>query len=334
VNHAPAGQWIARAKAGYFEVEAVLDELQDKIDRLRLDIPEADKLEQAMIELGVREAHRYGWNDTYTFTKWMGEQILLKALHGHALTILRPSIVESTLQEPVPGWLEGVKVADAVILAYAREKVTLFPGKPNAIIDIIPVDLVANAIILSTVEALACQPALRIYQVSSSSCNPLKIRQLVDCVQEEACENHARYDRLFYRKPQRRFFMIPRWIFHLTMLSGFFAMQAWSKVASLFGGGTTRMVAVANLDATLKLSLVFSFYTAPNYIFSNDKLQGLAARASAASAAKYPVSADCFDWRHYLRKIHVPGLNQYALKPRRRNANAADKAGVEQEKPA
>src|SRR5690606_41488011 len=64
----------------------------------------------------------YGWNDTYTFTKWMGEQLLMKGLDGKTLTILRPSIVESTLKSPAPGWIEGVKVADAIILAYARDR--------------------------------------------------------------------------------------------------------------------------------------------------------------------------------------------------------------------
>lgn len=64
-------------------------------------------------------------------------------------------------------------MADAIILAYAREKVTLFPGKRTGVIDVIPVDLVANAIILAAAEAVADSPRHRIYQCCSGSSNPV-----------------------------------------------------------------------------------------------------------------------------------------------------------------
>ena len=40
----------------------------------------------------------------------MAEQLLLHHFKGQTLTILRPSIIESTYQEPVAGWIEGVKL--------------------------------------------------------------------------------------------------------------------------------------------------------------------------------------------------------------------------------
>jgi hypothetical protein len=30
-----------------------------------------------LTELGIKEANYHGWNDTYTFTKWMGEQLAM-----------------------------------------------------------------------------------------------------------------------------------------------------------------------------------------------------------------------------------------------------------------
>jgi len=45
--------------------------------------------------------------------------------------------------------VEGVKVADAIILAYAREKTPFFPARTDGVIDIIPADLVANSLILA-----------------------------------------------------------------------------------------------------------------------------------------------------------------------------------------
>jgi fatty acyl-CoA reductase len=52
-------------------------------------------LERRLTELGIAEANRHGWNDTYTFTKWMGEQLAMRGMTGRAMTIVRPSIIES-----------------------------------------------------------------------------------------------------------------------------------------------------------------------------------------------------------------------------------------------
>ena len=93
----------------------------------------------------------------------------MEALQDSTLTIVRPAIIESTYREPVPGWVEGVKVADAIILAYAREKTPFFPARANGVIDIIPADLVANSLILAAAEALAMPGKHRIYQCSTGS---------------------------------------------------------------------------------------------------------------------------------------------------------------------
>ena len=54
------------------------------------------------------------------FTKAMGEQILTAERGDVPLAIIRPSIVEGAWQEPFPGWIEGVRMADPLILAYAK----------------------------------------------------------------------------------------------------------------------------------------------------------------------------------------------------------------------
>ena len=63
------------------------------------------------------------------------------------ITIVRPSIVESALAKPRPGWIRGFRMADPVILSYAHGLLKEFPGVPKGIIDVIPVDLVTAAII-------------------------------------------------------------------------------------------------------------------------------------------------------------------------------------------
>lgn len=304
---------IRQMPAGYYDVEPVIAALQQQVEAVCARVSEPKARAQALIELGLTQARGYGWNDTYTFTKWLGEQLLLARLQYNGLTILRPSIVESTLQEPVPGWIEGVKVADAIILAYAREKVTFFPGQPSAIIDIIPADLVANSIILSAAEALVSERALRIYQCCSSQRKPVRIRQVIDAVQDAGMNRYASYPNLFPRRPRRPFVMVPNLMFRLMIAT--LCAGLWLKT-KLLRSSAASSARQASVETTLKLALIFSFYTRPDYTFSNRALLALAQRMGEVDRALFPVDPQAVDWREYIGNSHLAGLDCYSLAPR------------------
>ncbi|WP_029653149.1 fatty acyl-CoA reductase [Marinobacter daepoensis] len=311
----PAGEAVPRSPDGYYEIEELVRLLTDKIEDVQARYS-GKVLEKKLVDLGIREANRYGWSDTYTFTKWLGEQLLLKALNGRTLTILRPSIIESALEEPAPGWIEGVKVADAIILAYAREKVTLFPGKRSGVIDVIPVDLVANSIILSLAEALAEPGRQRIYQCCSGGSNPISLGEFIDHLMAESKDNYAAYDHLFYRQPSKPFVAVNRSLFDLVVSGVRLPLSLTDRVLKLLGNSRDLKV-LRNLDTTQSLATIFGFYTAPDYVFRNDELMALASRMGEVDKGLFPVDARHIDWKRYLRKIHLAGLNRYALKERK-----------------
>mgnify|MGYP001554429626 CR=1 FL=1 len=88
-----------------------------------------------MVELGKARAQGLGWPDAYAYTKAVGERALLESRRDLPLTIVRPSIIESALAEPVPGWIRGFRMADPVISAYAKGLLKEFPGVPEGGID-------------------------------------------------------------------------------------------------------------------------------------------------------------------------------------------------------
>jgi len=69
-----------------------------------------------------------------------------------------------------------------------------------------------------------------------------------------------------------------------------------------------------NIETAMKLSTVFSFYTQPSYVFHNKKLMKLHDQFNDADRALFPVDATLIDWEEYIRNIHIPGLNKFALK--------------------
>ncbi len=309
---------MPRHPDGWYDVDALIDSLQRKVERVRARAgADPERLRRRLTDLGIAQAQRHGWNDTYTFTKWLGEQVALRAMHGRALTIVRPSIIESTLRDPAPGWIEGVKVADAVILAYARGKTSFFPARREGIIDIVPVDLVANAIVLAGAEALAGGPGRRIYQCCSGSTNPLALGDMIRLLQTESRRNWRKYDRLFHAEPKHDFRTVGEGTFRLVMGAYGMAAAAWNGLRRVVGApGATR--ALEKLRTTRLLALTFAFYAHPRYRFHNAGLLALAARCGEEARRLYPVDARLVDWDDYLCRIHMAGLNRYAL--RRRDA--------------
>lgn len=133
---------------------------------------------------GRAHARDHGWTDVYTMTKALGERVAedLWAGAGHRLTILRPTIIESALAHPYPGWIDGFKVADPLIAAYAKGKLVGFPGRPDVVLDIVPVDVVVAAGLAALDEAP--EPGrCAYYQVGTGTTNPITLGALREHVQ-------------------------------------------------------------------------------------------------------------------------------------------------------
>src|SRR2546425_6316126 len=137
-----------------------------------------------LIQYGRARAQSLGWPDVYTFSKALGERAVeqLAAREELALSIVRPSIIESALERPYPGWIEGFKMAEPIILAYGRGAIPEFPAIPDGIIDIIPIDLVVNAMMAVAARPPSAEPDY--FHVCSGSRNPLSFRGLYELVRE------------------------------------------------------------------------------------------------------------------------------------------------------
>ena len=55
----------------------------------------------------ICRAKHHGWQDTYVFTKAMGEMVINSMRGEIPVVIIRPRVIESTLRDPFPGWIQG-----------------------------------------------------------------------------------------------------------------------------------------------------------------------------------------------------------------------------------
>ncbi len=125
---------------------------------------------------GLNRAESWGWTNTYTYTKSMGEQLIAQT-PGLIYSIVRPAIVESSLEFPFPGWNEGFTTSAPLVLMGA-EGLKGWPVRKDGPLEIIPVDLVAEGILIVTA-AVLCGKNKRVYHLASADHNPIMLPRLV-----------------------------------------------------------------------------------------------------------------------------------------------------------
>jgi alcohol-forming fatty acyl-CoA reductase len=88
--------------------------------------------------------------NTYTFTKGIAENVVIEYENELPITIVRPSIVVASAEEPLQGWIDNANGPTGIILASGKGLLRTMMGKRDALADLIPVDLCCNLIIAAS----------------------------------------------------------------------------------------------------------------------------------------------------------------------------------------
>ena len=266
---------------------------------------------------GFSRSRHYGWFDTYTYTKAMGEQLLVKSRDGLNVIILRPSIIESSLREPEPGWIEGFQTSTPILFGYGKGEIPDFPGNPDSFIDFIPVDFVVSAILAGlAVGTDGRNPS--VLQVASSSENPLRLEQLMGYTRE-----------YFSRFPMRTGtgLVLQPWKY-----SGRGKFKWWLKVSQkilraavtlndrfAFCPGAARLnhklsVRRMHLERLEHLSRLYTDYMRLQCQFSTDNTRRLFQSLNSEDQMRFSFDTSAIDWRKYVQEIHLPGVRRHVIK--------------------
>jgi nucleoside-diphosphate-sugar epimerase len=263
---------------------------------------------------GRRRALALGWPDTYALSKALGERLLTEAAAGSTtVTIVRPTIIESALHRPRPGWLEGIKVADPLILAYAARGLTHLPGAAANRIDIVPVDHVANACV-----AAAAHPPeglLRTLAVASSARNPLAIGELAEQIRTYF---------LAHPLPGRN--GKPVKIGHLKFVERRAALAPTvrrEKLAAALAAAAMRSPVRIPQERLLRgnralagrvtrMVKIYGAYTDLDCVFDDSNARALFTSMPEDDRSALPFDTAEFNWDDYLQTIHLPQVRRLA----------------------
>ena len=270
-----------------------------------------------LVKAGTARALSLGWPDAYPFTKALGERALVERWEGTVpITVVRPSIIESALAEPRPGWIRGFRMAEPIIVSYARGLLAEFPGVPEGIIDVIPVDLVVAAML--AVAARGPEPGRpKVYQVASGVRNPLRYGRLVDLATGFFQRNPLYDDR---GQPIN----VPEWSFpgrgrvqrQLRRADAAMGFVEKLLTALPIRGRQAQLAArIEDRHAMAKRALgyveLYGAYTETDARYRVDNLLELREASDAGDAARFEFDPAVIDWDSYVLDIHLPSVLEH-----------------------
>ncbi len=277
-------------------------------------------VEEQLKDIGRRRARLWGWPNTYSYTKSLGEQLVLAASGDLDVTVARPAVIESALADPFPGWNQGVNTS-APLTYLAGRGYRFYPAKAELVLDVIPVDLAANAMI-PILGALLARRHKPIYQLCTSDRNPLPMRRLVELT--------ALANRREHRGDKGTMGRFAKHLEAVVVSQSTYDLasdtlprilkQAAEFARSVVGEDSQRARNLErridslrdNTELARDLVEVYRPYIQQLiYTFHGNNIRELYARLNSADVEHHPYAPDKIDWRDYWMNVHVPGLRRH-----------------------
>ncbi len=274
-------------------------------------------LKNYLTEEATRRAQELGWPNTYTFTKSLAESLIAKYISKDGaelpIAIVRPAIVETSVEKPFLGWNEGINTSASLsylLGTYFRQ----LPTNERKRLDVIPVDSVCRGMTLIAAAIVERRNAL-VYQLATSVTNPCDMRRSIELTS------------LAHRKHYRALEGLESWLrlrFDAIPVSKqrYERMSAPAQKAIL--KSIQRIVsplplpkaplarAERNLEKVEKLIELFEpFILLNEHDFVAENVEKLAYALVLEEKAAFGYDTRSIDWWEYWINIHIPALRRW-----------------------
>lgn len=282
-------------------------------------------------ELGAERAEYWGWTNIYTYSKSLAEQIIAKQ-DDIVKILVRPSVVESANKYPFAGWNEGFTTTAPLLLIALRGQ-PIIPVNEKLVLDIIPVDMVAGAILAAAMNALVNDNPPLVFQASSGDANPNDMKRMVGLV--------GLYKREYYKEKETGSKLLNNVAamietapvsqktydrFSAPMFNKLAkrANDLLDKAAPTWAGGRLSNIvsdlkkSVENFEQTTAETIdafaMFKPFMIDNaYEYRSDNVRALMSVVKEKEKNLLPWYPEKLDWYDYWLKVHFPGMRKWVL---------------------
>ena len=292
-----------------------------------------------LVEVGIERAQRWGWPNTYTYSKALAERLVHEAESELGpVTTVRPAVVESAIAFPFPGWNQGINTSAPLVWMTALGQ-RWWPTTPEVALDVIPVDYVAHALVAITAATIrgAQKP---VYQLGTSDTNPFAMRRVIELAslayRERKEGNFGSYVR---RVLDMDSMMVPNSFYQRFGLPGKAKLarglrdlidrvpepERRPRLRDLLHTVKTKVkTAARDLErAVMVVEIYLPFIEAHPVTFRCDNARRLYESLTPEDQARIPYLPGQIDWRSYWNDVHIPGLERWAFPQLRLQAGGA-----------
>ena len=270
-------------------------------------------LRNRLTRAGTRRARRLGWPNTYTLTKSLAESMIVKHGAGLPIAIVRPSIVETSTDQPFRGWNEGINTSaplSYLLGTYFRQ----LPTNERKCLDVIPVDMVCRGMTLIAAAVIARRHEL-IYQLSTSASNPCDMGRSIELTglahrkhyrSQQSLENWMRmqFDTIPVSKSRYEKFSVPA---QKAVVQGINrAASALQMKKPPLARAERDLIRVEKL-----IELYEPFILHNEQIFESQNVQLLSAALVPDERTAFGYDPSDVDWWDYWINIHIPALRRW-----------------------
>lgn len=282
--------------------------------------PNDKEAKQKLTDLGVQRARQWGWVNTYTYTKSLGEQMIAMDPDVR-YTIVRPAIVEAALDFPFSGWVEGGRTA-APLVMMAMKGLRHWPVREDAPMEVVPVDQVAAAILMAAALLLHGE-AEPVYHLATADRNPVYFGQIIRWINAEYVKETKKIRWMTpgvrvmsVEKAKSRGQQLSR---HLTNLYEFISeVRQYAQAKNL--PGHKRLFKLGNNVKTLTRQLAIRegalqiyqpFLYDNRFVFESENIRRAHARLSDEERQKLPWWPERIRWRQYWTVNELRGIQKW-----------------------
>lgn len=267
-----------------------------------------------LTEAGIRRAKELGWPNIYTFTKSLAESLIQQRKAGLPVAIVRPSIVETSLQEPFRGWNEGINTSAPIshlLGSFFRQ----LPSNEQKHLDLIPVDLVCRGMMLIAAALIQrCHQPL--YQLATSAVNPCTMRRSIELT-SLAHRKHYRAQEGLEHWIRLRFETIPVSKTRYEALSAPSQRAVVQLLNRLAAPLPLKPKPLVRAERTLErvekiIELYEPFILHNEHVFEAVNVEILSEALPEEERAQFGYDPRSIDWWEYWINIHIPALRKWS----------------------
>jgi len=270
-------------------------------------------LRNYLTEAGSQRAQELGWPNTYTLTKSLAESLIHKYGAGLPIAVVRPAIVETSLQQPFQGWNEGINTSASLSYLLGTSFRQL-PSNERKRLDIIPVDSVCRGMTLIAA-AIVERRHDPLYQLATSVTNPCDMGRCIELTSLAHRRHYRAQEGLEYWL-RLRLDAIPVSKQRYNRMSAPAQKAIIKSIQRIMSPLPLRKPPLAraerNLERVEKLVQLFEpFILLNEHDFVADNVERLSLSLVEDERASFGYDTRSIDWWEYWINIHIPALRKW-----------------------